>query len=218
MSKHRRKIIQHNSDMVERYVLKVVPKIERTGGIPDLPMDRKRKGESNSPVSGGVLDIWDANGQASVWINHRIKELEDSRTERRGYSATDLLSAAREDPGSPRNWAGQKWRAFEDFCELVAYSIMADLGEVRIHIHARAEDEPERAKTHQAYNEERRIDREESLRRIHERWQKTKAERGVGSEEAKRIMHNEWPYTHPKRVEEAITHVNRDNGDGGEAA
>lgn len=108
------------------YIEKVWPLYERSGDLPELPMDRKAKGEWNPPVGEYIHVVMEANREASKYLNPRLEELKRHRVSFKGFEFRDLLSQAAYDSGafakSLSIWPAKN-DAFWELCYLVARSL-----------------------------------------------------------------------------------------------
>jgi hypothetical protein len=117
------------------YVVDVRPIIERSGDLPDLPMDRRAKGEWNPPFGDYAhLVVW-VNRDASRKLRPLLDELEKHRARYKGYRFDLMLLQARYDSASFVRWlsasnAGPARRkAFWELCVLIARALVAKYGE-----------------------------------------------------------------------------------------
>lgn len=142
--------LNHWAGQVMRYIEYVWPRLERTGGIADLPpMDRKAKGKSTPPVGDTALRIMGKNGgrewdedtgqpltsetsrEVFAMMRGELDRLEAGRNSMKsedGIGFTEVVRAVREDAGVITTWkaaenateAHRRLRALEDACEYVA--------------------------------------------------------------------------------------------------
>jgi hypothetical protein len=151
MGDDRAKRLDAYAGQVMRYVEYVWPKLERTGGVPDVPMDRKAKGESAPPVGDHALRVmgknggkeWDENGapltsqvarEVFAMMRAELDVLEGGRNSMKsssGYGFTEVLRAVREDAGRITAWragetteAESKYTALWEACKYVAWVLL----------------------------------------------------------------------------------------------
>jgi hypothetical protein len=124
-----------NADAISEYLEKIWPKLERTGNMPDLPMERRWKGSSNPPVSAYTLDLMLENSEP---IHAKLRsELDAIEAGRNGWRSSEgvpfswLLQNIRYDAGQITTWrAGQtpedamNARGFQELCCYVALVMM----------------------------------------------------------------------------------------------
>lgn len=89
---------------VRTYIEKVLPQLERPGGFPDSPMDRKMKGKSNPVVGDRAMLLWFENLEASSILNPRLEEVRTGRNEYNGIEYRDMLLFSVYDSGGFGRW------------------------------------------------------------------------------------------------------------------
>lgn len=208
------------ADKTARYIEYVWPKLERRGGVPETPMNRKAKGESNPPMGEHAFDVVEANANASRYLRFHLEIFENgNRKAKSGIYFSEILKAARYDVGLIDAWRDGRTEedrayrsAFKEVCKAVAKGVLfvrgekaADAFEVVVNPH----EEQQRQKTREAqkrataYTDRVIVGRVEELE-----------EGGMGREEAKRALardpENTWSYW---RVERAIVAENKTRKD-----
>lgn len=112
---------------VQRYIEHVWPHFERVSSKPELPMDRKAKGETNPPLPESAIALMDANREVSDLIRTDIEAVEASPMSHGGKEFRAIIRDIRYDAGVITNWrAGKsvddqlKAIAFWKLCQFVA--------------------------------------------------------------------------------------------------
>lgn len=208
------------AEKTARFIEYVWPKLERRGGVPETPMNRKAKGKSNPPMGDHAFDVLEANANASRYLRFHLEVFENGdRRSSDGVRFSEVLKAARYDVGLIDAWREGRTeedrnyrRAFNEVCRAVAKGVLfvhgekgADAFEVVVNPH----EEQQRQKTREAqkrataYTDRLIVGRLEELEKG-----------GLGREEAKRALakdpDNTWSYW---RVERAIVAENKTRKD-----
>lgn len=219
-----KRLLRHNADQIRKWcVNRDCLQPGSRGEVQVRAEERKRRGASSPPIPDAGLRYVEDNRVVASYIVPALERLKlKSFPEWLACSKVmgESLALDREeaDPGLLRRWEDgeteddrQWFYTFRRGCRIASGYIYEMDPEVELHIEIRREEEmvPSGSTPRHVYNQDRAIDRAESLRRIYQRWERVKTDRGVGSEEAKQIMHDEPPYIHPKRTEEAITFCRR---------
>ncbi len=199
-----------------RYIEYVWPKLERRGGVPETPMNRKAKGESNPPMGDHAFDVVEANANASRYLRFHLEVFESgNRKAKNGIYFSEILKTARYNVGLIDAWRDGRTEedrayrsAFNEVCKAVAKGVLfvhgekaADAFEVVVHPH----EEQQRQKTREAQKRATAHTDRLIVGRLEEL-----EEGGLGREEAKRKLgkdpENTWSYW---RVERAIVAENK---------
>ena len=213
--------------LAARYCEHIWPKLEKMGGVPDSPMNRKERGRSSPAIGEHGLDVVDANRTASKYLRFFLEEFEGGeRRAQNGLYFSAVLRSLRDEPGSIQNWRQGKtpedreaMDAFWECMRQVARGVLFAHGEKnvteamakeedseRFDVFVRPEDEQQRAKTREAQV----LDTEHTDRVIVGRVEELEAAKGLPREEAKKALardpDNTWSYW---RVERAIVDENR---------
>lgn len=126
------------ASQVKRYIEKVLPQLERSGGFPDLPMDRAAKGESNPPVGDMAMLLWWVNRDVGKILNPLLAEMYKGHDFYGPYAFSDLLEFATYDSGAFVRWLSQNPAgrdAFWSMCMQVAMVAMARHGkDIELHV------------------------------------------------------------------------------------
>lgn len=116
---------------IRRYIERVLPQLERAGGFPDSPMDRKSKGASNPPVGEKALRLWWQYRDYGMKLNPLIADLRRHNESIDGYLFTLLLDYATYDSGGFVRWLSvhaSGRRAFWKMCLLLAQKLIDEWG------------------------------------------------------------------------------------------
>ncbi len=117
---------------IRLYIERVLPQLERAGGFPDSPMDRKSKGTSNPPVGERALLLWWVNRDAATLLNPLLVELGNHDARYAGVSFREMLYLASYDAASFARWQAEsahRREAFWKMCLLIAVALRAKHGE-----------------------------------------------------------------------------------------
>jgi hypothetical protein len=92
-----------------RYVEHVWPQLEKRGGTPDTPMNRKERGKSSSAIPVRGLDVVEANRIPSRYLRFFLEETEKGSVKStNGVYFSEILTTMRYDPGNLTNWRALK--------------------------------------------------------------------------------------------------------------
>lgn len=134
--------LERVAGQVARYIEHVWPKLERSGSIPEVPFDRKAKGESHAPVGDYALLVmgenWGVPGSKKRAVFQALRaELDqiesggNNRKSKDGVPFSQILTAIRYDPGVLREWRKEESKggaqakdAFWLLCQYVAAILM----------------------------------------------------------------------------------------------
>lgn len=197
MSERKEKVERRVATEAARYVEHVWPKLEKKGGIPDTPMNRKERGQSTPAIGDRGLDIIDANRTASRYLYYYIDYFETAKTgakAKNGIRFSLVLGAVRYDPGFITNWRAKKtaddkrmFQAFQELMRQIARGVLFTYGEgpieramdleeddperFHVHVHAKDEQQPDWQTAHNRDNNEKTSrDAHDSYRRIYPKW------------------------------------------------
>lgn len=99
------------ASQIRRYIEKVLPQLERAGGFPDSPMDRRMKGSSNPPVGETALRLWWSYRDYATKLNPLIADLRQHYISIKGYECSEMLDMAVYDSGAFIRWLSEdSWR------------------------------------------------------------------------------------------------------------
>jgi len=205
--------VHRNAAEIERYLEIVLPKIEPGGGVPEVPMDRKFKGESRPPISDYVMKLWMSNPHAGR-VNAVLKEAVRSSeaVELAGRPMWRILSDVLFDHTAIRRWkarGGVEEKRFWMLCLLLAQRL-ADKHDrpgapYKIRVYTEPDDEQQRPFTREAQKRDTAHTDRVIVRRV-----EALEEDGMGREEAKRALtedkDNTWSYW---RIDRAIVSQNK---------
>jgi hypothetical protein len=218
--------LNHLAGQVRLYIEKVLPQLERAGGFPDSPMDRKSKGASNPPVGDRALLLWWVNRDASIKLNPLLVELGNHDASYAGQSFREMLHLAAYDSGAFARWqgvSGHRREAFRKMCLLVALALRAKHGSgVQLHVTPNPRDDADQevGDPRTVAPRWRAITAEDAYRAIVARLERIRVEHPDATEAAVEVMCQEEleKLGHSGsigRIRHAKTFVNaeRDNGD-----
>jgi hypothetical protein len=130
---------------IRLYIEKVLPQLERAGGFPDSPMDRKSKGTSNPPVGEKALRLWWEYRDYATKLNPLLAEMREHRVAHQGYEFREMIDHCVYDSASfgMRLAGDAKARyAFWQMCLLLSVALVQDWGEdVKLEVDDAPEDE-----------------------------------------------------------------------------
>lgn len=120
--------------LVKQWIEHVWPQLEKRGGVPDTPMNRKERGRSNPAIVWRGLGIVDANLVASKYLRWAIDDTVEmyddegrSVIAEGGIPMADVLNEVHYNPGSIQTWRAEadaeakRWHAaFKDTCRRLA--------------------------------------------------------------------------------------------------
>ena len=219
---------------VRKYIERVLPQLERTGGFPDSPMDRDAKGESNPPVGERAMLLWYVNRDASRVINPILEELRRGRHAYGGHQYRDMLERATYDSGAFARWLGasnagpKRRQAFWTMCLHIARVAIIRHGDtltldVQASPDATADDEVV-WDTNSVAPKQRRITKVDKYRDVAARCERIRMEHPAATEKAVWKMCSEELEALGRNgsvgmIRVALEYVKSERGDGnGEAA
>lgn len=153
MSGMKKGVVRRVAYQAARYVEHVWPKLEKKGGVPDTPMNRKERGQSSPVIGEYGMDVIDANRGASKYLRFHIDYFETSATRAtNGLYFSDILARVRYAPGNITNWRAGKTaedkrmlEAFDELMVQIAKGVIFVFGEDTIEKALDAEeDDPKR--------------------------------------------------------------------------
>ncbi len=96
--------LNRNASAVRAYIVEVWPRLEKPGGVPDVPFGRKHKGTTRPPTTDRALRLMDANRHSSKILAPLIRELRAHDVSHNGIKVNGILLAVEYDPAAARNW------------------------------------------------------------------------------------------------------------------
>lgn len=223
--------LNKTAGQVERYVELVWPKLERAGGVPETPMNRKERGKGVPPVGDYALRVMFANWESGdiefpedidherravhATLRHELHLIESGGNGARSASGipfTEILQALRYDPGVITTWrAGEtkadkaREQALWEVCRFIAWIILYTHPGANLRVVTSPDDSAMRQSTRKA-----QVAGTSHTNRIIMRHVEALEADGYEREQAKReLAHdpdNTWSYP---RVERAITESNK---------
>jgi hypothetical protein len=212
-----RRDVLRNARELEKYLEVLLPRLEPSGGIPDVPYSRKERGGSRPPVSTHVMRLWMSNPHLDR-IHGVLKKAamatDDVKLEGRPlwHIASDCLF----DHTAIRRWkheGGVEEKRFYMMCMLLAQHLADKYDQpdepyiIRVYIDPN--DEQERQKTREA----QKADTHYTQRRMIEQLEEVEEETGYGGVEAMEILSDrkkregkDWSV---RKLRDARTYVNK---------
>jgi hypothetical protein len=122
---------------VALYVEYVWPRLEKRGGMPETPANRKERGESSPAIPLKGLDVVDDNRIPSRYLRFFLEETENGSVKaKNGVYFSEVLKDIRYDPGCLANWRAAKsdedmrmLQAFRECIRHVAKGVVFVYGE-----------------------------------------------------------------------------------------
>ncbi len=99
--------LHRNASAVRAYIVEVWPRIEKPGGVPDVPFGRKHKGTTRPPTTDRALRLMDANRHASKILAPLLNEVRAHDISYGGIRVNSILFAVEYDAAAARGWKAE---------------------------------------------------------------------------------------------------------------